>query len=82
MARIDPDCAKKQLLLPSREWYLHPNGQLPAFEYDFSNVNPPVHAWACWHVFERTGQHRPRLSGKSLSQAPDELHLVGQSEGP
>jgi hypothetical protein len=55
MARIDPDYAKKQLLLLLREWYLHPNGQLPAFEYDFSNVNPPVHAWACWHVFERTG---------------------------
>ena len=55
MARIDPDCAKKQLLLLLREWYLHPNGQLPAFEYDFSNVNPPVHAWACWQVFERTG---------------------------
>ena len=57
MARIDPDCAKKQLLLLLREWYLHPNGQLPAFEYDFSNVNPPVHAWACWHVFERTGSN-------------------------
>jgi hypothetical protein len=55
MARIDPDCAKKQLLLLLREWYLHPNGQLPAFEYDLSNVNPPVHAWACWQVFERTG---------------------------
>ena len=55
MARIDPDFAKKQLLLLLREWYLHPNGQLPAFEYDFSNVNPPVHAWACWQVFERTG---------------------------
>ena len=51
MARIDPDSAKKQMLLLLREWYLHPNGQLPAFEYDFSNVNPPVHAWACWQVF-------------------------------
>jgi len=55
MARIDPEAAKKQLLLLLREWYLHPNGQLPAFEYDFSNVNPPVHAWACWQVFVRTG---------------------------
>ena len=55
MCRVDPDFAKKQLLLLLREWYLHPNGQLPAFEYDFSNVNPPVHAWACWQVFKRTG---------------------------
>ncbi len=55
MARIDPEFAKNQLLLLLREWYLHPNGQLPAFEYDLSNVNPPVHAWACWQVFKRTG---------------------------
>src|SRR5918996_542131 len=55
MAHIDPDCAKKQLLLLLRDCNLHPTGQLPAFEYDFSNVNPPVHAWACWQVFERTG---------------------------
>src|SRR5262245_21070569 len=55
MARIDADNARRQLLLLLREWYLHPNGQLPAYEYDFSNVNPPVHAWACWHVFQRTG---------------------------
>ena len=52
MARIDPDFAKKQLLLFLREWYMHPNGQLPAFEYDLSNVNPPVHAWACWQVYK------------------------------
>jgi hypothetical protein len=55
MAKVDPDAAKQQLLLLLREWYLHPNGQLPAFEYDLSNVNPPVHAWACWEVFQRTG---------------------------
>jgi hypothetical protein len=55
LARVDPDGAKRQLLLLLREWYLHPNGQLPAFEYDLSNVNPPVHAWACWQVFARTG---------------------------
>ncbi len=55
MARIDSDFAKKQLLLLLREWYLHPNGQMPAFEYDLSNVNPPVHAWACLHVFRLTG---------------------------
>ena len=55
LARVDPEGAKRQLLLLLREWYLHPNGQLPAFEYDLSDVNPPVHAWACWEVFTRTG---------------------------
>ena len=59
MARIDPDFAKKQLLLLLREWYLHPNGQLPAFEYDLSNVNPPVHAWACWQVYQSGPAARP-----------------------
>jgi len=56
MARVDPAFAKAQLLLLLREWYLHPNGQLPAFEYDLSNVNPPVHAWACWQVYEIDGR--------------------------
>ncbi len=56
MARIDPTYAKDQLLLLLREWYLHPNGQLPAYEYDLSNVNPPVHAWACWQVYRRDGK--------------------------
>ena len=51
-ARIDPDFAKNQLLLFTREWYSHPNGQLPAYEWNFGDVNPPVHAWACWRVFQ------------------------------
>ena len=51
-AIIDPDFAKKQLLLLTREWYMHPNGQLPAYEWNFSDVNPPVHAWATWRVFK------------------------------
>ncbi|WP_210420132.1 MGH1-like glycoside hydrolase domain-containing protein [Aquisphaera giovannonii] len=55
MARIDGAFAKQQLQLLLREWYMHPNGQLPAYEYDLSNVNPPVHAWACYQVFRRTG---------------------------
>ncbi|MCA8996842.1 MAG: glucosidase, partial [Planctomycetaceae bacterium] len=38
-----------------REWYMHPNGQIPAYEWNFSDVNPPVHAWACWRVYQRTG---------------------------
>ncbi len=52
LARIDPEFAKHQLLLFLREWYMHPSGQLAAFEYDLSNVNPPVHAYACWRVYK------------------------------
>lgn len=51
-AVIDPDFAKKQLVLMTREWYMHPNGQLPAYEWAFGDVNPPVHAWAAWRVFQ------------------------------
>ena len=51
-AAIDPDFAKDQLLLLLREWYMHPNGQLPAYEWNFSDVNPPVHAWAVWRVYK------------------------------
>jgi hypothetical protein len=54
--RIDPDFAKSQLLLLLREWYMHPNGQIPAYEFEFSNVNPPVHAWACWRVYQITAE--------------------------
>ncbi|KAI5286409.1 hypothetical protein KEM54_006814 [Ascosphaera aggregata] len=52
LAMIDPDFAKNQLDLLTREWYMHPNGQLPAYEWDFSDVNPPVHAWATFRVFK------------------------------
>lgn len=51
-ARLDPDFSKKQLLLLLREWYMHPNGQMPAYEWNFSDVNPPVHAWAVWRVYK------------------------------
>jgi hypothetical protein len=54
-ARIDPLFAKEQLLLLLREWYTHPNGQIPAYEFAFGDVNPPVHAWACWRVYKMTG---------------------------
>lgn len=53
-AAIDPGFAKEQLLLLLREWYMHPNGQLPAYEWNFSDVNPPVHAWAVWRVYQIT----------------------------
>jgi len=52
LARVDPDFAKEQLLLMLREWYMHPNGQLPAYEWAFGDVNPPVHAWAALAVYE------------------------------
>ncbi len=54
-AHIDPVFTKDQLVLFLREWYMHPNGQLPAYEFEFSDVNPPVHAWACWRVYKMTG---------------------------
>ena len=52
LARIDPTFAKSQLELLLREWYMHPNGQIPAYEFAFSDVNPPVHAWAAWRVYK------------------------------
>jgi hypothetical protein len=51
-ALIDPEFAKDQLVLLTREWYMHPSGQLPAYEWAFGDVNPPVHAWATWRVFQ------------------------------
>ena len=52
---VDPAFAKEQLVLLLREWYMHPNGHLPAYEWAFSDVNPPVHAWAAWRVYKKTG---------------------------
>ncbi len=52
LALIDPEFAKSQLVLMLREWYMHPNGQLPAYEWAFGDVNPPVHAWAAWRVYK------------------------------
>jgi hypothetical protein len=49
---IDPQFAKDQLVLLTREWYMHPNGQLPAYEWAFGDVNPPVHAWATWRIYQ------------------------------
>ena len=51
-AHLDPNFAKQQLQLFLREWYMHPNGQIPAYEFAFSDVNPPVHAWAAWRVYK------------------------------
>lgn len=54
-ARLDPDFAKAQLVLLLREWYMHPSGAVPAYEWSFDDVNPPVHAWAAWRVYKMTG---------------------------
>ena len=59
-AAVDPDFAKHQLLLLLREWYMHPNGQLPAYEWNFSDVNPPVHAWAIWRVYKISNEKGER----------------------
>ncbi len=66
LARLDPEFAKGQLVLLTREWYMHPNGQLPAYEWAFGDVNPPVHAWAAWRVFE---------IDRELSDRPDHAFL-------
>ena len=52
LALVDSEFAKDQLILLLREWYMHPNGQLPAYEWAFGDVNPPVHAWAAWRVYK------------------------------
>jgi hypothetical protein len=59
-AKLDPAFAKHQLLLLLREWYMAPNGQIPAYEFGFHDVNPPVHAWACWRVYKMTGERGQR----------------------
>lgn len=59
-SKIDPDFAKQQLILFLREWYMHPNGQQPAYEYEFSDVNPPVHAWAVWRVYKMSAKQGER----------------------
>ena len=58
LAMVDAEFAKSQLLLLTREWYMHPNGQLPAYEWALGDVNPPVHAWATWRVFQMDRKQR------------------------
>ena len=59
-ALIDPDFAKQQLLQLGEPWFMHPNGELPAYEWNFGDANPPVHAWAAWRVFEIARKQRRR----------------------
>jgi hypothetical protein len=60
MADVDPCFAREQLKLFLREWYMHPNGEIPAYEFNFGDVNPPVHAWACWRVYKMCGRRDER----------------------
>jgi hypothetical protein len=60
LATLDPAFAKDQLVLMLREWYMHPSGQIPAYEFAFGDVNPPVHAWAVWRVYKMTGERGSR----------------------
>ena len=85
LALVDSEFAKDQLVLLLREWYMHPNGQLPAYEWAFGDVNPPVHAWAAWRVYkiekQRTRRGRPRVPRARLPQAAAQLHVVGEPQG-
>ncbi len=64
LAMLDAEFAKHQLVLLTREWYMHPNGQLPAYEWAFGDVNPPVHAWAAWRVFQIDRKQRHQTDPK------------------
>jgi hypothetical protein len=70
---IDPYFAKEQLLLVLRESYMHPNGQIPAYEWNFSDVNPPVHSWAVWNVYEKDKQHSGKGDNLFLEKAFQKL---------
>lgn len=75
IGHIDTEFAKDQLNLFLREWYMHPNGQIPAYEWNFSDVNPPVHAWACWHVYKRTGESQGKRDREFLTRTFQKLLL-------
>src|SRR5438552_5236466 len=70
-SKIDPHFAKKQLNLFLREWYMHPNGQLPAYEFAFGDVNPPVHAWAVWRIYQLAGEAGHGYDREFLERAFD-----------
>jgi len=74
-ALVDPAFAKEQLVLLLREWYMHPNGQLPAYEWAFSDVNPPVHAWAAWRVYKIERRVRGRADRRFLERVFQKLLL-------
>jgi hypothetical protein len=75
LSLVDPDFAKEQLILLLREWYMHPNGQLPAYEWAFGDVNPPVHAWAAWRVYKIEKRIRGRADRAFLERVFHKLLL-------
>ncbi|HEX9062627.1 MAG TPA: glucosidase, partial [Clostridia bacterium] len=72
---IDPEFAKHQLLLLCMEWFMHPNGQIPAYEWDFCNVNPPVHAWAAWNVYQNEKNIYGNADKDFLERILDKLNM-------
>ncbi|MEI9933625.1 MAG: hypothetical protein WDM71_01945 [Ferruginibacter sp.] len=83
MAIIDPVFAKNQLVLLMREWYMNPSGQIPAYEWNFGDVNPPVHAFAALQVYrtekEMTGKGDLQFLKKNISKTDHQFYLVDQS---
>jgi hypothetical protein len=75
LALVDPEFAKQQLVLLLREWYMHPNGQLPAYEWAFGDVNPPVHAWSAWRVYKIDKKRTGRGDRKFLERVFHKLLL-------
>jgi Glycosyl hydrolase family 63 C-terminal domain len=75
LALVDPDFAKEQLTLMLREWYMHPNGQIPAYEWNFGDVNPPVHAWAAWRVYKVEKKQRGKGDREFLQRVFHKLLL-------
>ena len=75
LALVDPTFAKDQLILLLREWYMHPNGQLPAYEWAFGDVNPPVHAWAAWRVYKIDKKRHGKGDRKFLERVFHKLML-------
>ncbi len=75
IAMVDPEFAKHQLLLLTKEWYMHPNGQLPAYEWAFGDVNPPVHGWATWRIYKIDQKIQGKGDRKFLEESFHKLLL-------
>ena len=75
LAIVDPEFAKHQLLLLTKEWYMHPNGQLPAYEWAFGDVNPPVHGWATWRIYKIDQKIQGKGDRKFLEESFHKLLL-------
>ena len=86
LSAVDVDFAKEQLDLMLQEFFLHPTGQIPAYEWNFGDVNPPVHAWATIFLYRigagSSRRRRHRVPEAFVCQADAELQLVGESQRP